>query len=767
MLRAIIQVSPLAIVTLDTKDQITTWNPAAERVFGWREAEVLGQRPPFVPDDQHADFLAIRERERAGEHLNGVELRRQRKDGTPITVRLWTAPRRDIAGRITDVVGIFEDVTDRRRAEAALRESEAQRDVVLQNVQVVLYRAQASGVFAGLWVSANVERVTGFPAARFTAEPSFWTSRLHPEDRETVFKVLRGLQEDTSVTYQYRWQCADGTYRWFLDQAHLRPGTGENPPEFLGTWLDITERKQLEAEAAARQLRLAMALEAAGMVTWEWDIPTRSLRYSEELRNVVRGTAVAPYCSLDTLLPEIHRDDRARLTTALEQTMTEGQSFECEYRARMLDGSYRWILGKGKPVVVERGTPIRVLGVSMDITARKAAEEQQRQLDLRLQHAQKEESLSVLAGGIAHDFNNLLTAILANIDLVSLDVAEESRARHLLGHAEAAAHRAADLCQQLLAYVGKTPLAFGPVPLNRLVEETTHLLAASLARHAQVRWQLADRVPPVRADPSGLHQVIMNLLLNAAEASATQPGQITLTTGAAARTTEDLQSPWVSERLPGGDYVFLEVADTGCGMDASVLSRMFEPFFSTKFAGRGLGLPAVLGIVRSHHGTIHVESTPGRGSTFRVWLPVFAGTAPAAAPAAAPTPDWRGAGTILVVDDEHGVRVTAQATLERLGFETLGAADGRDAIDLYRANPDRIWCVLLDATMPGLDGDATLRELVRIRENVRVVLTSGYSKDDILARFHGRGLAGFLQKPYRLQDLSAVLQGLRDARERH
>jgi len=149
MLRAIIQVSPLAIVTLDTKDQITTWNPAAERVFGWREAEVLGQRPPFVPDDQHADFLAIRERERAGEHLNGVELRRQRKDGTPITVRLWTAPRRDIAGRITDVVGIFEDVTDRRRAEAALRESEAQRDVVLQNVQVVLYRAQASGVFAG------------------------------------------------------------------------------------------------------------------------------------------------------------------------------------------------------------------------------------------------------------------------------------------------------------------------------------------------------------------------------------------------------------------------------------------------------------------------------------------------------------------------------------------------------------------------------------------------------------------------------------------
>ncbi|MBP2671772.1 MAG: putative Histidine kinase, partial [candidate division NC10 bacterium] len=202
------------------------------------------------------DFLAIRERELTGEFLEGVELRRQRRDGTPIDVRLWTAPLRDGGGRVTDVLGMLEDVTDRQRAEAARRESDAQRDVVLQNVPVVLYRAQASGSFAGMWVSENVERHTGFPAARFAAEPSLWASRLHPEDQNEVFKVMQVSQEGALLKWQYRWQCADGTYRWFLDQACLRTGHGESPPEYVGTWLDVTERKRAEAALALRTSQL-------------------------------------------------------------------------------------------------------------------------------------------------------------------------------------------------------------------------------------------------------------------------------------------------------------------------------------------------------------------------------------------------------------------------------------------------------------------------------------------------------------------------------
>jgi two-component system NarL family sensor kinase len=256
---AMFEASPLAIVVLDRDGRVSSWSPAAQRIFGWSESEVLGQRLPYVPDDKHGEFLAVLERELAGEFLDGIEIRCQRKDRTPIDIRLWTAPLRDASGRVTDVLGILEDVTDRQRAEAARRESDAQRDAVLQNLPVVLYRAQASGPSAGMWVSENVERLTGFPAARFTAEPSFWASRLHPEDRDEVFTAQES-QESGLLAWLYRWQCADGTYRWFLDQACLRTGHGESPPEYVGTWFDITERKQAEILVHAQQdLALALA----------------------------------------------------------------------------------------------------------------------------------------------------------------------------------------------------------------------------------------------------------------------------------------------------------------------------------------------------------------------------------------------------------------------------------------------------------------------------------------------------------------------------
>jgi PAS domain S-box-containing protein len=261
---AMFQASPLAIVALDREGRIIMWNRAAQRIFGWSESEVLGRRPPYVPDHKQSDFLALRERELTGEFLDGVELRRQRKDGTPVDVRLWTAPLRDADGRVTDVLGMLEDITAQRRAEAALREGEEQRGLVLQSAPVVLYRAQASGSFAGMWVSENVERLTGFPAARFAAEPSFWASRLHPEDRDDVFKPMQETREGALLTWQYRWQCADGTYRWFLDQACLRTGHGENPPEYVGTWLDITERKRAEAALALRTKQLE-AIRAVAM----------------------------------------------------------------------------------------------------------------------------------------------------------------------------------------------------------------------------------------------------------------------------------------------------------------------------------------------------------------------------------------------------------------------------------------------------------------------------------------------------------------------
>ncbi len=434
-----------------------------------------------------------------------------------------------------------------------------------------------------------------------------------------------------------------------------------------------------------------------------------------------------------------------------------------ELQIQRADGTKAFVLNSAAPIRDAEG---RITGCAVDIrdiSERKQAEDLRRRLELQMQQAEKEESLGVLAGGIAHDFNNLLTVVIGNLELMLESMPGDTPALQALVKAKKAARQAADLCQQMLAYAGKTPLCFCAVQLNQLLQNMARLMTASLSAHAQLRWNLGGPLPSVHADPGLVRQIIMSLVMNASEAIGNQPGYITLTTGSAHCASTDLQSPWLQDPLPGGDYVFLEVTDTGCGIEPATLARVFEPFFTTKFTGRGLGLAAVLGIVRSHRGTIQVQSAPGRGSAFRVWLPAISGPVEAAAAAGAPAPHWRGLGTVLVVDDDEDVRSTAKELLELLGFKTLTAADGLEAVEIYRADPDRIWCVLLDATMPRLSGEATFQELVRIRGNVRVVLSSGYSKDDILARFAGHSLSGFLQKPYTLAHLVAVFQNVNEA----
>lgn len=431
-----------------------------------------------------------------------------------------------------------------------------------------------------------------------------------------------------------------------------------------------------------------------------------------------------------------------------------------ELEIQRFDGSRAYVLNSAAPIRDGEGRITGCVVAIQDITEHKRAEALQRQLEFRMQQAQKYESLGVLAGGIAHDFNNLLTIVLGSVGLVSSGLPAGTPGRRHLERAVDATRRAADLCQQMLAYAGQPPLSFAPVELNRLLEDMAPLIGASLSKQAQLEWDLEDPLPPVQGDPSRLRQLFMNLLVNASEAIGGRPGRITLVTRSARCTAADLQSPWVTEPLLPGEYVLVEVTDTGCGIEAGTLSRIFDPFFSTKFTGRGLGLAAVLGIVRSHQGTIQVRSKVGGGSTFRVGLPVAASTSAVPSPGQRPGDEWGGAGMVLVVDDEADLRSTTRTMIEQLGFETLTASHGKEALELFRADPERIGCVLLDVTMPELDGEATFQELVRIRPEVRVILSSGYAKDDVLARFAGRSVSGFLQKPYDLQTLAAVLHGL-------
>jgi signal transduction histidine kinase/CheY-like chemotaxis protein len=398
-----------------------------------------------------------------------------------------------------------------------------------------------------------------------------------------------------------------------------------------------------------------------------------------------------------------------------------------------------------------------VLESNRDITARKEAEEQRQALDRKLQDVQRMESLGLLAGGIAHDFNNLLVAILGNAELALMDLAPESPAQAGIAQISAAARRAADLTRQLLAYAGRGQLVMQPIQLNTLVEEMLHLLRAAIAKNVVLHFTPASDLPPVMADATQIRQVLMNLVVNASEAIGTKSGVILVTTG-----VMWADQGYLAEALPGdeiaeGDFATIEVADNGAGMDAETQARIFDPFFTTKFTGRGLGLAATLGIMRGHRGAIRVYSEQGRGSTFKLLLPIVALEGQQEREVK-DEPNWRGSGTILVVEDELEVRAIVGRTLERLGFVVLTAEDGRAGVELFQQRADEIRCVLLDMTMPHMSGAESFRRIRHVRPNMPVILMSGYSEQDTIMRFAGKGLDGFLQKPFRPQQLAALLQ---------
>jgi PAS domain S-box-containing protein len=389
----------------------------------------------------------------------------------------------------------------------------------------------------------------------------------------------------------------------------------------------------------------------------------------------------------------------------------------------------------------------RIVGSLRDITERKQAEEDRMQLERQLQHAQKLESLGVLAGGIAHDFNNLLTSILGSAELALLDLDGRHPVRERLAVIRDASVRASELCRQMLAYSGKGSFVVEPVDLSALVDGMRELLRVSVARRAALTSELGADLPTVRADATQLRQILLNLVINASEALGEAAGTVTIRTGVERCDRSVLRSGVLGEELSEGRYVWLEVLDTGCGMDEPTRARIFDPFFSTKFAGRGLGLASALGIVRSHRGTILVDSAPGRGSRFRVLLPA---AEPAAAHVAA-EPDsgsFRGQGLVLLVDDEPGVRTVARSMLERLGFEVRVAASGREGVQALRDDPQRFALAIVDLTMPDLGGVEVAGELWRDRPELPVILTSGYSIHEVSNRFVDDPRVGFLAKPF-------------------
>ncbi len=505
-------------------------------------------------------------------------------------------------------------------------------------------------------------------------------------------------------------------------------------------------RKSAETQLLAAEEHLRLAMEASNLGSWEFRIADSTLHASAKYKEMF-GIAQDSDVTVATVLQRVDPADQPRVERLMAgmKAATPGSAYNFEHRVLLPDGETRWVSVNGEAVtaVSETGAEsTRIVGTIRDVT-----EERRREESLR--ETQKLESLGLLAGGIAHDFNNLLTGVVGNGSLLLGDLPSTGEKTELLQAILSAAERMSRLTSQMLAYSGRGRFFVEPIDLSKQVTQITSLIHSSIPKNVQLKLSLACDLPLISADSSQLQQIVMNLVINAAESIGDKSGTVEVKTAVAHVGAKEISANVTRQNCPPGDYVVLVVRDTGSGMSPDLRDKIFDPFFTTKFTGRGLGLSAVLGIVRSHQGLMVVESELGAGSTFSVYFPK---TSMRAQSPVKSVDVPHGEGTILVVDDEEVVRSMARSALTRLGYQVITAANGEEALRIHKAEKDRISAVLLDMTMPVMSGEQALGRFAEVQPDVVVIAMSGYDESEAHQRF-GNRIAGFVQKPFTVSQL--------------
>jgi two-component system cell cycle sensor histidine kinase/response regulator CckA len=755
-------------------------NPAAAHSLGFQPEDGIGvNMRRFLAPQVAPLFDGYLERIRSNGSDSGL-MRLVAKDGSE---RIWLY--RNILyqepGTPPRVLGHAQDITDRVRAEEALKESERRFRAMADTAPVMIWMADTEGkcVFVNRpWLEfsgRSMEEELG----------DGWADDIHPDDRAeavAAYRAAAGKREDFRAEYRVR--RADGQYRWILDIGTPRCDLDGRFAGYIGSCLDVTElRQHREALRAARdELALRVAERTA-----ELSQTNEALRQSEHhyhllaelspvgiFRTDNQGRCLyvnERICAILGSTSEeirrngwdrtVHPEDRGRVMQEWRKVLDGSGPGSLEHRFLRSDGSEVWALIH---FAAERGTGGQLtgcIGTVADISDRKRAEEERRRLEAQVQHAQRLQSLGILAGGLAHDFNNLLTVILGNARMALMDLPPGSPSIQNLAEIETATSRAAELTSQMLAYSGKGQFVSSAVNLSQLTGETASLLQAIISKTTVIQCNLPSALPAIDADPAQIRQVVMNLITNAAEAIGEQGGVIKAGTGIMDADRTYLSETYFDDHLPDGRYVYLEISDTGCGMTPETQARIFDPFFTTKFTGRGLGLAAVLGIVRAHRGALKVSSRLGVGSTFLLLFPCSENRAPLPPEAPAVSREARGSGMVLVIDDEPGVRNLARVILEKSGFTVITAGDGWEGIRIFRRYAGEVVAIVLDMTMPVMNGGEAIAELRHVRQGVPIILCSGYSEQEVSSRFENGTIAGVLRKPYEPgQLLSAVHKAL-------
>ncbi len=751
LLRSFVEAAPGVVYAKDRQGRILIGNHGATELIGVPPEDYVGRTDAQLLGDpvQAAAVMATDERIMASGRTEQLEEEVSFPDGRRAWWLSTKAPLRDADGTVVGLVGTSLDITERKAAEARHLEIEER------------YRLAAHATNDAIWdwrmadghVIWNEALATLFGHALTETDAQWWLDHIHPDDRPRIEADIHAVidGDGTAWSGEYRFQRADGSFASVLDRgAVLRGATGE-PVRMIGAMLDLSGRKAAEAALAESEERLRLATEAGDMGFWDVDLVQGVLIWPRRTKAMFGISPESKVCMHD-FYAGLHPDDRDATSAAFAAAADPAQRalYDVEYRTvGKEDGVVRWVAAKGRGVF-EGERCMRVVGVAIDITARKAADARLQELNERLEcrvleevaertrvedalrQSQKMEAVGQLTGGIAHDFNNMLATVIGPLDLLAARLDDsDPRTKRYIDMAIDGARRAAQLTQRLLAFSRQQPLQPVPVDANRLVAGMSDLLAHSLGGNVRLDTVLAPGLWWTYADANQLENVILNLAVNARDAMP-GGGRLRVDTGNCDLTSADATA---HPGVPAGQYILITVSDTGSGMAPDVIAKAFDPFFTTKQVGQGtgLGLSQVYGFVKQSAGHVRIGSEVGRGTTVKVYLPrlaVGAGHVEPQRPAAArPLPGQQQ--LVLVVDDEPGVRQFSTDALGELGYRVLAADGAASALGLLDAHPD-IALLFTDVVMPGVNGRELADQARQRHPGLKVLFTTGNSRNTLV-----------------------------------
>ena len=737
-LAAIVESSDDAIIGKDLNGVIETWNKGAERIFGYAADEIVGTSIlRLIPDDRQDEENQILEKIRRGESVKPFETVRRTKTGRWLDVSITASPIRDTTGTVIGASKVARDITERKRAEAALRASEGRYRALFDYAPDGILIADPQSRY--LDANPSVCRMLGYTREELVGLHA--SDIVAPAEVPHIAPAIEAITSSADYHRQWILRRKDGsTFVADVIATTLPDGN------ILGMVRDITERNAAIAALRTAEERIRFAMESAQVGIWDTNFTTGVVTWSETLEaqyGLAPGTFGGTFESFVAL---VHPADREALREAVGQGMKTGADFSTQFRAMRPDGTLRWLTGRGRILLADDGRPLRGVGISLDVTDRRA-------LEAQYQQAQKMEAIGRLAGGVAHDFNNLLTVILGYSQLLLRSLAPGDPRGQDVAEIQKAGATAAALTRQLLAFSRKEIIEPTLLDLNRVLADMREMLERLIGEDVKVILKLRPEVAAVRADRGQMEQVVMNLVVNARDAMP-DGGIVTIET---ANVALDASYAKTHLSLEAGAYVALTVTDTGCGITPDVQNHLFEPFFTTKERGKGtgLGLATVHGIVSQSGGSVHVYSEVGRGTSFRVYLPM----ADAATLLIASPPDARphtGALTVLVVEDADGLRELARRLLEELGHTAVVAENANEATRLFQTAA--IDVLLTDVVMPGASGPELAGRLLEEQPSLRVVYMSGYTEDAIVQRGVLAPGVVFLHKPFTVETLDLKIR---------